>query len=52
MYGKLERSSAAVIQFLRSASPHDEFFLIGVANGPELLVDFTSSVDDIQEGIS
>lgn len=52
MYGKLERSSEAVVQFLRTANPDDEFFLIGFADRPELLVDFTSSVEDIQGGIS
>ena len=30
MYGKIERSRQAVIQFLRSANPDDEFFLIGL----------------------
>lgn len=52
MYGKMERSREAIIQFLRSANPDDEFFLIGVADRPELLVGFTSSVDDIQQTIS
>jgi Ca-activated chloride channel family protein len=52
MYGKMERSRDAVVQFLRSANPDDEFFLIGVADRPELLVDSTSSVEDIQDAIS
>jgi len=52
MYGKIERSSQAVVQFLRTANPGDEFFLIGFADRPELLVDFTSSAEDIQGGIS
>lgn len=52
MYGKLERSREAVIRFLRSANPDDEFFLIGFANRPELLVDFTNSVDEIQGQIA
>ena len=52
MYGKVERSSQAVVQFLRTANPSDEFFLIGFADRPELLVDFTSSAEDIQDGIS
>lgn len=52
MYGKIERSREAVVQFLRSSNPDDEFFLIGFADRPELLVDFTSSVEDIQDGIS
>lgn len=52
MYGKMERSRDAVVQFLRSANPDDEFFLIGFADRPELLVDSTSSVEDIQDAIS
>ena len=52
MYGKIERSSQAVVQFLRTANPSDDFFLIGFADRPELLVDFTSSAEDIQDGIS
>ena len=52
MYGKIERSTQAVVQFLRTANPSDEFFLIGFADRPELLVDFTSSAEDIQDGIS
>jgi Ca-activated chloride channel family protein len=52
MYGKLERSCEALVQCLRNANPDDEFFLIGVADRPELLVDSTSSVDNIQDSIS
>lgn len=52
MYGKIERARQAVVQFLRSANPEDEFFLIQFANRPNLLVDFTSSVDEIQSEIS
>jgi Ca-activated chloride channel family protein len=52
MYGKMERSREAVVQLLRSSNPSDEFFLIGFADRPELLVDFASSVDAIQDGIS
>jgi hypothetical protein len=52
MYAKIGQSREAVVQFLRSANPEDEFFLIGVADRPELLVDFTNSVEAIQNGIS
>ena len=48
----MERSRQAVVQLLRSSNPNDEFYLIGFANRPELLVDFTRSVDTIQDGIS
>jgi hypothetical protein len=43
MYGKMERSREAVLQFLRSSNPEDEFFLLALNDRPELLVDFTSS---------
>ena len=52
MYGKIERAREAIIQFLRSSNPQDEFFLIEFGDRPELLVDFTSSVDEIQSEIS
>ncbi|HTT23141.1 MAG TPA: VWA domain-containing protein [Candidatus Sulfotelmatobacter sp.] len=52
MYGKMDRSREAVIQLLRSSNPSDEFFLIGFADRPESLVDFTSSVEAIQDRIS
>ena len=52
MYGKMERSREALLQFLLSANSDDEFFLIGFADRPELLVDFTNSVDDIQKQIA
>ncbi len=52
MYGKIERSREAVIQFLRTANSDDEFFLIGFGHRPDLLTDFTNSVDDIETEIS
>ncbi len=52
MYGKIDRSREAVIQFLRTANSDDEFFLIGFGNRPDLLADFTNSVDGIQTEIS
>ena len=52
MHGKIDRSCEAVVQLLRTANPEDEFFLIGFDDRPDLLVDFTNSVDDIQTEIS
>ncbi|HZW93253.1 MAG TPA: VWA domain-containing protein [Candidatus Eremiobacteraceae bacterium] len=52
MYGKMERSREAVLQFLHSSNPEDEFFLVAFNDRPELLVDFTSSIDEIQDEIS
>ncbi len=51
MYGKMERSREAVLQFLRSSNPEDEFFLVAFNDRPELLVDFTVSADKIQDEI-
>jgi Ca-activated chloride channel homolog len=52
MYGKIERSREAVFQFLRSSNPDDEFFLVAFNDRPELLVDFTRSVEEVQTEIS
>jgi Ca-activated chloride channel family protein len=52
MYGKMEKSREAVLQFLRSSNPEDEFFLVAFNDRPELLVDFTSSIDEVQDEIS
>ena len=48
MSSKVDRARDAVIQFLKTANPQDEFFLITFADKPEQLCDFTQSVDDIQ----
>jgi Ca-activated chloride channel homolog len=48
MSNKIEKSKQAVIEFFKTANPDDEFFLISFSDKPELLVDFTSSIEDIQ----
>jgi Ca-activated chloride channel family protein len=48
MNNKLDKSKQAVIEFFKTANPDDEFFLITFSDKPEVLVDFTSSVEDIQ----
>jgi len=48
MSNKIEKSKQAVIEFFKTANPDDEFFLIAFSDKPELLVDFTSSIEDIQ----
>ena len=48
MADKIDKSRQAVVEFFRTANPQDEFFLITFSEKPELLVDFTSSVEDIQ----
>jgi Ca-activated chloride channel family protein len=48
MTSKLIRAKEAILQFIRTANPQDEFFVIGFNDRPELIEDFTSSVEDIQ----
>ena len=48
MTSKLVRAREAIVQFVKTANPEDEFFVIGFNDRPELIEDFTSSVEDIQ----
>ena len=48
MSNKIEKSREAVVEFFRTANPQDEFFMVTFNEKPELLEDFTSSVEDIQ----
>jgi len=48
MKGKIERSQEAVVDFFKTANPHDEFFMIAFADQPEEIADFTSSIEQIQ----
>jgi len=48
MTSKLLRAKEAILQFVKTANPQDEFFVIGFNDRPELIEDFTSSVEDIQ----
>ncbi len=48
MTSKLIRAREAILQFIKTANPQDEFFVIGFNDRPELIEDFTSSVEDIQ----
>jgi len=48
MTSKLMRAKEAILQFIKTANPQDEFFVIGFNDRPELIEDFTSSVEDIQ----
>ena len=48
MSNKIEKSREAVVEFFRTANPQDEFFMVTFNEKPELLQDFTSSVEDIQ----
>jgi len=48
MKSKIGQSREAVGEFLKTANPQDEFFIITFADQPEEVSDFTSSVEDIQ----
>ena len=48
MTSKLIRARESILQFVKTANPQDEFFVIGFNDRPELIEDFTSSPEDIQ----
>jgi Ca-activated chloride channel family protein len=48
MSNKIEKSREAVVEFMRTANPEDEFFLVAFSDRPEILSGFTSSIEDIQ----
>jgi Ca-activated chloride channel family protein len=48
MASKIERAKDAVVEFFKTANPQDEFFMITFSDEPEMVNDFTSSVEDIQ----
>lgn len=48
MGNKIDQAKEAVVEFFKTANPQDEFFIITFADKPEMLHDFTSSVEDIQ----
>ncbi len=52
MGSKLDKSRQAVAQFFKTANPDDEFFLIQFNDRPELAVDFTTHVEDIQNRLA
>ncbi len=48
MTSKLIRARESILQFIKTANPQDEFFVIGFNDRPELIEDFTNSMEDIQ----
>ncbi len=48
MAHKVEKARAAVVEFLKTANPQDEFFLISFSDKPTLISDFTNSVEAVQ----
>jgi Ca-activated chloride channel family protein len=48
MSDKIDKAREAVVEFFKTANPQDEFFLIAFSDRPELLSDFTRSVEEVQ----
>ncbi len=48
MSDKIEKARNAVIEFFKTANPQDEFFMVAFSDRPELLADFTKSIEEIQ----
>ncbi|MGC2637046.1 MAG: VWA domain-containing protein [Acidobacteriaceae bacterium] len=48
MSNKVVRARGAVLQFMKTSNPQDEFFVIGFNDRPVLITDYTSSVDDVE----
>jgi len=51
MKSKMERAREAVKEFLRTANPQDEFFLISFADRPQETSAFTHDVDKLQSSL-
>ena len=48
MSNKIGKARDAVVEFFKTANPQDEFFMVTFNDKPELVADFTTSVEDIQ----
>jgi Ca-activated chloride channel family protein len=48
MSNKIGKAREAAVEFLRTANPDDEFFLVGFNDHAELTSPFTNSVEDLQ----
>lgn len=49
---KLQKSRQAVAQFMRTANPQDEFFLVQFNDRPELIQGFTKETEEIQNRLT
>jgi Ca-activated chloride channel family protein len=52
MGAKLQKSRQAVAQFMKTANPQDEFFLIQFSDRPEIVQDFTKETEEIQNQLT
>jgi|SRR5579864_946799 len=48
MAEKIAKAREAVVEFFKTANPQDEFFMITFNDRPELVADFTTSIEDVQ----
>ena len=48
MAEKLGKAKQAAVQFLKTANPQDEFFLIGFNEHAELVAPFTNNIEDLE----
>src|SRR5438270_8992074 len=52
MGNKLTKSRQAVGEFFKTANPEDEFFLVQFNDRPELIQDFTTNLEEIQNHLT
>jgi Ca-activated chloride channel homolog len=52
MGNKLSKSREAVSHFFKTANPEDEFFLVQFNDRPELIQDFTTNLEEIQNRLT
>lgn len=52
MGNKLEKSRQAVAQFFKTANPEDEFFLVEFSDRADLVIKFTTSLEEIQNRLT
>jgi len=48
MSNKIDKAREAVVEFFRTANPQDEFFMIAFNDRPQVVSDFTTSIEKIQ----
>lgn len=52
MADKILRARDSILEFLKTSNPQDEYFVIGFNDRPELMEDFTSSIQKIEERLA
>lgn len=52
MANKIIRARDSILEFMKTSNPQDEYFVIGFNDRPELIEDFTSSTEKIEERLA